>query len=174
MSSSAGEGSGYVETEWENGITPINDDNLNKIEHGIAANSNDITLINAELANLDTRLDTFEYNLVSNGSAVKTGRQVEGKDEYVKRYHFTSINSTNTFTKNLGFILSSVIITKSYGMAYSNSHNWFPISMGDFNNVTNYAVRYSLYATDDVLQLITANGNFSEAYIEIYYINRNE
>lgn len=174
MSSNVDEGSGYVETEWENGVTPISDDNLNKIEHGIAANSNNITLINTELASLDTRLDTFEYNLVSNGSAVKTGRQIDGKDEYVKRYHFTSINSANTFTKSLEFTLSSVIITKSYGMVYSNSYNWFPISMGDFNNETNYAVRYNLAATNNVLQLVTANGNFSEAYIEIYYINRNE
>lgn len=59
-------------------------------------------------------------------------------------------------------------------MAYSNSYNWFPISMGDFNNATSYAGRYSLSATNDVLQLVTANGNFSEAYIEIYYVNKNE
>ena len=139
--------------------TPVTANNLNEMQDILNDNISD------SIAN--------QYNLISDSDAVKTGRQIDGKDEYVKRFHFTGINSVAAFTKSLGFTLSDVIITESSGMAYSNSYNWFPIPMGDFSTTSNYAMRYSLISTNDILQLNTANANFTEAYINIYYISRN-
>lgn len=139
--------------------TSVTANNMNEMENILNGN------ITSSIAN--------QYNLITDGNAVKTGRQIDGKDEYVKRFHFTGINSVSAFTKSLGFTLSDVMITQTYGTAYSNSYNWFPIPMGDFLGGNNYAVRYNLIATNNVLQLNTANTNFSEADINIYYIYRN-
>lgn len=144
--------------------TQMSDTSTNTVQNNI---------IKQYVDNVGDRVSVFEYDLTTDGDAVKTGRQIDGKDEYVKRFHFTGINSVSTFSKNLGFTLSDVMITQTYGTAYSNSYNWFPIPMGDFLGGNNYAVRYSLIATNNVLQLNTANTNFTDAYINIYYINRN-
>lgn len=139
--------------------TPVTANNMNEMENILNGN------ITSSIAN--------QYNLISDSDAVKTGRQIDGKDEYVKRFHFTEINSVSTFSKNLGFTLNDVIITSYDAWAYTNSSNWMPMPMGDFSNATGYAIRFGLIDTSNTLQLNTINTNFSNAYINIYYIYRN-
>ena len=62
--------------------TPIDATNLNlmqsKIKESIDTNSQDITAISKELAEYK-----IEINIVPNGEPVKTGRKVNGKDEWL-------------------------------------------------------------------------------------------
>lgn len=109
------------------------------------------------------------YDLETDGAEVKTGRTIDSKDEYVKRYSIDNIGTAGVYTKSLGFTLSDVTITKLDGVAYSNSNNWFPISIGDFGGSTNYANLVFLRDSDDSIILQTATPNFQIAHIEIRY-----
>lgn len=157
MSSSASEGSGYIETEWENGVTPISDDNLNKIEHGIAANSNDITLINTELASLDTRLDTLEYNFQYNETPVKTGRKINGKDEYIYGMEISSLPNSSSATYTTSILLSNIeIVTEVGGTGVREGVTWF-----NFNGnriTTNLEIELSTGNNNGYLTFVLATG----------------
>ena len=108
--------------------------------------------------------------VTTDASEVATGRKIDDQDEYVKRYSFDSINSAGTYTADLGFTLADVTITKIDGVAYSSSNNWFPITIGDFNNQIAYAINVWARNSDNKLVLETANANFRKAFIEISYI----
>lgn len=158
MSSSTSEGSGYIETEWENGVTPISDDNLNKIEHGIAANSNDITLINTELANLDTRLDTLEYNFQYNETPMKTGRKINGKDEYIYGMEISSLPNSSSATYTTSILLSNIeIITEVNGTGVRvRDSAWF--SFNGNRTTANLEIELSLGNNNGYLTFVLATG----------------
>ena len=116
-------------------------------------------------------LITSEYNVVDNGNEVKTGIKYNGKDVYLKRYFFDNIRTANTtYSKDLGLTLSSITVYKIEGVAYSNSSNWFNIPMGDYNNATTWTLKYQLTNSNNKIELTVANSNFTNAYINIYYI----
>ena len=109
------------------------------------------------------------YNLVTDGSAVKTGRKIDGKDEYIKRFSFKGLNQlSQTYTKSLGFNLSNAIITGFEGAAKSNAGNWFYFT--DSNSTASWGLYFALYETNSVIGLSTLNGNMLEAYVNIKYI----
>ncbi len=108
--------------------------------------------------------------VTTDANEVATGRRIDDADEYVKRYSFDSINSAGTYTADLGFTLADVTITKIDGVAYSSSNNWFPITIGDFNNQIAYAINVWARNSDNKLVLETANANFRKAFIEVSYI----
>ena len=109
------------------------------------------------------------YNLVTDGSAVKTGRKIDGKDEYIKRFSFTGLNqSSQTYTKSLGFDLSNVIITGFEGASKSSVGNWFYFT--DSNSTVSWGLYFALYETNNIIGLTTLNGNMLEAYVNIKYI----
>lgn len=116
-------------------------------------------------------LITSEYNVVDNGSEVKTGIKYNGKDVYLKRYFFENIRTANTtYSKDLGLTLSSITVYKIEGVAYSSSSNWFNIPMGDYNNTTTWTLKYQLTNSNNKIELTVANQNFKSAYINVYYI----
>ena len=61
-------------------------------------------------------------------------------------------------------------VTKIEGTAFSGSNNWFPITIGDFNNQIYCAINVHLRNSDNKLVLETANPNFTKAFIEVSYI----
>ncbi len=120
---------------------------------------------------LSTKQNILNYN--TDGQAVKTGNIIDGKEEYIKRYSFKRTqNSDQTISKDLGFILNNVIITKMDGTALSNSKNWFDVSLGDYRNLSTYANKLSL---DDASNKITVeiNVNFDTLYVDVCYINKS-
>lgn len=108
--------------------------------------------------------------VTTDASEVATGRKIDDQDEYVKRYSFDNIDSVGTYTADLGFTLADVTVTKIEGTAFSGSNNWFPITIGDFNNQTTYAINVWARNSDNKLVLETANQNFTKAFIEVSYI----
>lgn len=108
--------------------------------------------------------------VTTDASEVATGRKIDDQDEYVKRYSFDSIDSVGTYTADLGFTLADVTVTKIEGTAFSGSNNWFPITIGDFNNQIYCAINVHLRNSDNKLVLETANHNFTKAFIEVSYI----
>lgn len=117
------------------------------------------------------------YELVEdieiNGSAVKTGRYIDGKEEYIKMYKLTRTTSGDqTISTDLGFTLNDVIITRLDGTAISNSGNWWNINIGMTHNVQTYDNNMSLQNSNNKLQ-IQCSGNYSNFYVEICYIYKN-
>lgn len=108
--------------------------------------------------------------VTTDASEVATGRKIDDADEYVKRYSFDNIDSAGTYTADLGFSLSDVIITKIEGTAISGLGNWFPVTIGDFNNQTFCSINIHLRNSDNKLVLDTINSNFRKAYVEVSYI----
>ena len=139
------------------GATPLSASNLNQMQ----------TILNN---NITTSIEN-QYNLVTDGNAVKTGRQIDGKDEWVKRFSFTT-SGGNTYTKSLGFVLNDVIITKLEGTELSNTNNWWDANIGDTQGSSSYAQNVRLMHDDSTI-VLTSNGNFSATYINVYYIYRN-
>lgn len=142
--------------EWDEN-TPVTANNLNEMENTLNGN------ITTSLAN--------QYNLVTDGNAVKTGRQIDGKDEWVKRFSFTTTGSQD-YTKPLGFTLSDVIVTEIKGTELSTANNWIDVSIGDFNNLTSQAQNIKLVNSNNTISL-TSNNNCKLTIVNVYYIYRN-
>jgi hypothetical protein len=142
--------------EWDEN-TPVTANNLNETQNIINGN------ITTSLAN--------QYNLVTDGNAVKTGRQIDGKDEWVKRFSFTTTGNQD-YTKPLGFTLSDVIVTEIKGTELSTANNWIDVSIGDFNNLTSQAQNIKLVNSNNTISL-TSNNNCKLTIVNVYFIYRN-
>ena len=138
-------------------------------EHDLQVNGN-LYIADINRENKVNVKDLHKVSIETDGSAVKTGRVIDGYEEYVKRISMTSIGSVGTHTKNLGFTLSDVLIIKIDGVAISNSNNWFALPMGDYNNATTWSIRYQLTNSTNTIDVTTANSNYTSAYFDIYYI----
>lgn len=125
-----------------------------------------------DMINLDSKVAALEeqvyYNL-EDEAETPTGRKVYGKPEYIKRFHFTGLNSQGaaTYTKSLGFALSSILPTNLDGLTLSNSLNYFRFSSSDSDAAK---CRVSLTDSNDSVTLYTYNQNLSEAWVDVYYI----
>jgi hypothetical protein len=110
--------------------------------------------------------------LTTDGDAVPTGKIIDGKVEYVKRYSIPITKSGNQAhgEKELGFNLSNVLITNIESTITSNSNNVFNLDTANYNAGYNY-----IYLNNDSNKImINCNsGNYSElCYANVYYINR--
>lgn len=175
----------YTKTTWVNNAAPaINATNLNKIENGIATNdtaigdisqlettATDLTsAVNENKESIDTLTSTLQYNLITGGSAIKTGRKIDGKDEYVKRIECTNLGSTGVEkTYATGIDVSNSIITNIDVMSVVSSGNWFQLPNADTANCF-----ISLRANGIlVIKFLTQWFEGATAYVNIYYIEND-
>lgn len=108
-----------------------------------------------------------KYDLQTDTQEELTGRQIDGKDEYIKRYSSSLYQGTVTIP--LGFTLSDVEITKIDGTAKSTSNNWFNLNIGDYDGSNTYANLCYLDNSNDSITISNPTGNFTKANIEICY-----
>lgn len=85
----------YIKTTWENGTTPINDSNLNKIENQLSTLDARTLAANTDILNLSSDVGTLKCNIITNGPGVPTGRTIDGHPEYIKRISTSIARSTN-------------------------------------------------------------------------------
>lgn len=123
-----------------------------------------------------TEISNLKYNLVTNGDAVKTGRLVDGKEEYVKRYkaNIESISSSGNTragaTINLGFTLSSTTIVSFEGYIVSNTDNIFSLDTNNFNG-GDYGKNYIYLSSTKNTIVINCNSSNYNGYavVNIYF-----
>lgn len=137
----------------------------------ISTNAVQNNIIKQYVDDVGDRVSTFEYNLVTDGDAVKTGRQIDGKDEWVKRFSFTTTGNQD-YTKPLGFTLSDVIVTEIKGTELSTANNWIDVSIGDFNNSTAQSQNIKLVNSNNTI-FLTSNNNCKLTIVNVYFIYRN-
>lgn len=184
----------YTKVNWENGENggkKLNKTNLNHMDEGIFQNNLHTEMLYTligELGDLETtdisnlvaainELNKIRYNLTTDGEAVKTGRKVDGKDEYAKRFSVV-LTSVDTFTKDLGFSLSDVTIISTDGMGYaSNTGSWYPLQErhDTYAGILDSAdACYWLTGSNNKLNVKTYNTNLNKVNVNIYFTYNNE
>lgn len=170
----------YTKTTWVNDETPINADNLNKIENeleslegNISDINDDITTINGSIAAIPNKRE--KYNLVTNGDAVETGRKINGYTEYVKRIS-TSVTAGVNKTFSTGLTNGRYEITNYEGIITNFSGTNAKVRDGFYNGGNNYFSLHSMGAATFyvILGSDTSWVSGCSLYVNIYYIDLNE
>lgn len=74
-----------------------------------------------DLYNLDKKVSTLNYNVVTDGPPVKTGRKIDGKDEYVKRISLGTMPNATTKTVDTGLTATNITIIELKGTAKNSA-----------------------------------------------------
>ena len=110
--------------------------------------------------------EAIKLNIITNGEPVKTGRKIDGKDEYVKRYS----SAFNGGTANFEHGLTNITFTRqpSGYMINGDSSNFFP-----FPTLRTTFIEYNVefYISNGIVQINAANADRTEytAYVELYF-----
>lgn len=132
--------------EWEENI-PVTANNLNEMQNIL---NNNIT----------TSIEN-QYNLITDGSGIKTGRQIDGKDEYVVRVDGGNMPNNTTKTVTLPVSLINVTLTKPILLYGQSSTYEYPIMQ---TGITWYIHNGNL------LNITTTSDRSRFAcYVELYY-----
>lgn len=122
---------------------------------------------------LDDRLSTFEYNLATNGEAVKTGRKIDNKYEYIKRIS-TSIGTGVSKSVSTGLTSGVHEITDYKGYITNNRGTGIKVRDGFAQNTLDNS--FMIHVVDGVnIQILTGNNtgwitNDDICIIDVYYI----
>jgi hypothetical protein len=112
---------------------------------------------------------TDKYNLITGGNAIKTGRKIDDKDEYVKRILCDNLGGNGEAKSySTGINVANSIITDIKVMGVSGSNNWFPFPNND-------AASSKISLTSGGNLSITFYNSYwqgTTAYANIYYISR--
>ena len=107
------------------------------------------------------------YNVETDGVAVKTGRRIDDKEEYVKRITCSNLGSSGQDRDYpTGIDVINSIITDMKILGHSSLNNWFPLPNNDNSNS-----KIALMSNGS-LRITFFNNNWQgeTAYAEIYYI----
>lgn len=107
------------------------------------------------------------YNVETDGVAVKTGRRIDDKEEYVKRITCSNLGSSGQDRDYpTGIDAINSIITDIKILGHSSLNNWFPLPNND-----NSSSKVALMSNGS-LRITFFNNNWQgeTAYAEIYYI----
>lgn len=170
----------YTPTTWVNNSLPaLNATNLNKIENGIstvATNTDTNTSNIGTLSNLTTTNKTSLVNainelnaspsIITGGEEVRTGRVIDGYDEYVKRVFLDNFPNANTEkTWATGINMTNIVITNLSIIVKTGSLNWFSLPNNDTVNS-----RVSLNNDGNIhVTIYTGNLTGNNGYAEISY-----
>ena len=112
---------------------------------------------------------TDKYNLITGGNAIKTGRKIDDKDEYIKRILCDNLGGNGEQKLYAtGINVANSIITDIKVMGVSGSNNWFPLPNND-------AASSKISLTSSGNLSITFYNSYwqgATAYADIYYISR--
>lgn len=110
-------------------------------------------------------IDEIKYNLVTDGAPVKTGRKVDGKDEYIQKINVGS--GPNNGAVSYNYRTDNKIITNYYVLGISNNNEiiYAPNSSAS-------GQYFNAFFTGNQLQLASnINRSRFTCYLYISYIN---
>lgn len=166
----------YTKQIWENSPstnTPLSADRLNHMEDGIdnaykqIKNTYDTSTTDSYSCNYVNNNFQNSYNLITNGSAVKTGRKIDGKDEYIKRIECDNLGASGVEKEYAtGIDVPNSIITDINVIGHAGSNNYFPFPNNDAGN-SKTVLKYTGNLGITIFNGYWENGT---AYAEIKYI----
>ena len=170
----------YIKTEWENEpseSTPINAENLNKMEDGIYNNSQNIgnitTLKTTNKTNIVNAINELKDGEIYSTSEINTGKiWIDGKPIYRKYITFSQANSGNyTYTHNLG--IDSVVSCDAFCSVASqtiSSHGYRPAPY--IVSATNFCIIGQITENTIITQVGQWTGN--TFYITLEYTKTSD
>lgn len=120
-------------------INKITASNLNEIKSVVNTNAN----LMGNLSELETTdrssivnaINSTRLQITTDGSAIETGRVIDGNEEYIKRISllsFPGINQEKTWAT--GINMTNIVITGINIIVKSSSANWFQLPNNDVVN----------------------------------------
>lgn len=159
----------YIKTTWINNVTKANATNLNKIEDELEALDTDVTQAKTDIDGLDQSVETLatdvseftnliKYDLIVSEAPIKTGRKIDGKDEYVARVNLGSLPNEGSKDVTLPFDSSGITLIRIDATAYNSATNvWmtlpFPTDTG--------AGQATILLVNNILRIITGSDRSS-------------
>ena len=121
--------------------------------------------------NPNKRYEELKYNLKTNGSPVKTGRKVDGKDEYIKRISIAQLPNASALEVNTGLNINEIVVTDINCLAYrSSDKTYIPVP---FISMANSNIGLNTKVNSNILYLLIETtidrSNFS-GWAEIKFI----
>ena len=121
--------------------------------------------------NPNKRYEELKYNLKTNGSPVKTGRKVDGKDEYIKRISIAQLPNASALEVNTGLNINEIVVTDINCLAYrSSDKTYIPVP---FISMANSNIGLNTKVNSNILYLLIETtidrSNFS-GWAEIRFI----
>lgn len=134
----------------------------------------DLSQLNTtDKSSIVSSVNELSYNLESGGNAVPTGRRINGKIEYVKRFDCGALPNADIKYIPTGLDLNSIIFTGMFGVAI-NDNKTFAYFLP--NTITNeVAVRFENSSTHPnrlVIVTSTDRSAYTESYVDISFIYR--
>ena len=125
--------------------------------------------------NPNKRYEELKYNLITNGSPVKTGRKIDGKDEYVIRRNIGLLPNNTAKNYTLPIKINEIIPSKSleiYGV--SSTGELIPIPRYTGSSYINCYIT-SDTSTNVSTLVIVSNSDLSRftGYFNMYFTYKN-
>lgn len=172
---------------WDSGSTPRYD--------GFYINTNDNTLFyyngtslvgvggsqtSINVKNEETTSETDVYscnyinnmhpNIVTDGSPVKTGRKIDGKEEWVKRINFGTLPNNSTKDVNTGLNANNITVTEIKGLGVRSSDNLKFLLPYISSAGTNIELSGPVTSNNQYIRVVTTTDRTNiTAKIEIYF-----
>ena len=151
-------------------VNKITASNLNEIKSVVNTNAN----LMGNLSELETTdrssivnaINSTRLQITTDGSAVETGRVINGNEEYIKRIsllNFPEINQEKTWAT--GINMTNIVITGINIVVKTGTSNWFQLPNNDTVNS-----RAGLNSDGTIhVQMFTGNLSGQNGYAEITY-----
>ena len=136
------------------------------IDNQMMENSENLVKNNVIKKYIDDAINSLKYDLITDGPAVKTGRKIDNKEEWVKRVSISANFGENQKDVNLPLSTYEIIDIKC--MSISNTNNAFKVPSIDA------ALSNIFVKTNGFLDLNMGTENFKSgsAKVEIFYIEK--
>lgn len=136
---------------------------------------NNITKASAETMtqfqnNIENAINEINYNIITDGEAVKCGYKIDNKDVYVKRINFGALpnNTSKSINTNIDFNQNTLI--KIEGIAKFNSNNIaFPIPFVNPANLS-YSISVNIDNDNNIVVVTGSDRSSYSAIFNVYYI----
>ncbi|MBO5138667.1 MAG: hypothetical protein J6B89_03395 [Bacilli bacterium] len=167
-----GDGKAYIDYIDERkglGGTPdfeMDENSTNPVENKVIK-----AYIDDQIKQLKQTSDTLSYNLITNGPAIKTGRKVDGKDEWVVRKSAATIKDDNKRI-NIGLPENAKQIDFDVQIAAINSSDVI-VKPGYYKSATDFFMVHG-YSNGDVQVQIGSGVQWLNSdmkyFITVYYV----
>lgn len=101
---------------------------------------------------LNPKIPRYEYNLYTNEEPIKTGRKINGKNEYVKRVSIPQLPNNGSFEVGTGLNINEIKVIDLKGLAYRSSDNiYIPLP---FISMTGINICLNTKVIDNILNIL--------------------
>lgn len=115
-------------------------------------------------------INNMQVNIITNGSPVKTGRKIDGKEEWVKKINFGALPNATTKEVNTGLNANNITVTEIKGLGVRSSDNLKFLLPYISSAGTNIELSGPVISNNQYVRVVTTTDRTNiTAKIEIYF-----